>query len=115
MVQSAEMVLDAPGLPDDFYINLLDWSSANVVAIGLGQSVHLWNCNTGAVDELVQGDADVTSLSWEKTGRLISVGLANNDVQLWSMSPKRMVRRHGRCLSRFMCYWCCNIQVTESM
>lgn len=35
-------VLDAPSLQDDFYLNLLDWSASNVVAVGLGSSVYLW-------------------------------------------------------------------------
>lgn len=29
--KSAEKVLDCPGLVDDYYLNLLDWSSTNVV------------------------------------------------------------------------------------
>jgi len=29
-------VLDAPQLTDDFYLNLVDWSSENVLAVGLG-------------------------------------------------------------------------------
>jgi len=28
-------VLDAPGLIDDFYLNLLDWSTRNLIAVGL--------------------------------------------------------------------------------
>jgi cell division cycle 20-like protein 1 (cofactor of APC complex) len=29
-------VLDAPALQDDFYLNLVDWSSSNLLAVGLG-------------------------------------------------------------------------------
>ena len=29
-------VLDAPALQDDFYLNLVDWSAQNVLAVGLG-------------------------------------------------------------------------------
>lgn len=29
-------VLDAPALKDDFYLNLIDWSSENILAVGLG-------------------------------------------------------------------------------
>lgn len=47
-----ERILDAPGLLDDYYLNLLDWSSNNVVAIALNKSVFLWNAATGDVDEL---------------------------------------------------------------
>lgn len=40
---SAERILDAPDLSDDFYLNLLDWSARNTLAVALGQSVYLWN------------------------------------------------------------------------
>ena len=29
-------VLDAPSLSDDFYLNLVDWSDQNFLAVGLG-------------------------------------------------------------------------------
>ena len=35
-------VLDAPELADDFYLNLVDWSSTNVLGVGLGSCVYLW-------------------------------------------------------------------------
>ncbi|KAM1243255.1 hypothetical protein ACFX2G_035537 [Malus domestica] len=34
-------VLDAPSLQDDFYLNLVEWSSQNALAVGLGTSVYL--------------------------------------------------------------------------
>ena len=36
-------VLDAPALQDDFYLNLVDWSASNVLAVGLGSCVYLWS------------------------------------------------------------------------
>ena len=39
-------VLDAPDLQDDYYLNLLDWSSQNILAVGLGTAVYLWNAST---------------------------------------------------------------------
>ena len=36
-------VLDAPALSDDFYLNLIDWSPRNQLAVGLGNSIYLWN------------------------------------------------------------------------
>jgi len=36
-------VLDAPALSDDFYLNLIDWSSQNQLAVGLGNCIYLWN------------------------------------------------------------------------
>lgn len=45
-------VLDAPALQDDFYLNLLDWSSANVLAVGLANCVYLWSAHTSEVTKL---------------------------------------------------------------
>ena len=42
-------VLDAPLLQDDFYLNLVDWSSQNILAVGLGSSVYLWSAFTSKV------------------------------------------------------------------
>ena len=36
-------VLEAPALQDDFYLNLIDWSAQNYIAVGLATSVYLWN------------------------------------------------------------------------
>lgn len=40
-------VLSAPGLEDDYYLRLLDWSSDDHLAVGLGRDVDLWNSSTG--------------------------------------------------------------------
>jgi cell division cycle protein 20 (cofactor of APC complex) len=34
--QSADRILDAPEFRTDFYLNLVDWSSTNVIAVALG-------------------------------------------------------------------------------
>ena len=36
-------VLDAPELADDFYLNLVDWSQQDVLAVGLNKCVYLWS------------------------------------------------------------------------
>jgi cell division cycle 20-like protein 1 (cofactor of APC complex) len=45
-------VLDAPALSDDFYLNLIDWSSQNQLAVGLGNCIYLWNAETSKVTKL---------------------------------------------------------------
>ena len=63
-------VLDAPALQDDFYLNLVDWSSSNLLAVGLGSSVYLWSATSNKVTKLYdlgQNDA-VTSVQWSISG-----------------------------------------------
>jgi cell division cycle 20-like protein 1 (cofactor of APC complex) len=62
-------VLDAPELQDDFYLNLVDWSSQNVLSVGLGACVYLWSACTSQVTRLCDLTPDndtVTSVSWSE-------------------------------------------------
>ena len=85
-------ILDAPDIVDDYYLNLLSWSSTNVLAVALANNVYLWNAATNEVSELLQleqGDC-VTSVSWAPGGSHLCVGTDSAAVQLWDTS--RMVR-----------------------
>jgi len=58
-------VLDAPDLQDDFYLNLVDWGSSNVLGVGLANSVYMWNSQSGRVTKLCElKDDTVTSVNW---------------------------------------------------
>lgn len=47
-------ILDAPNLQDDFYLNLVDWSSQNMLAVALNNSVYLWNGENNKVSKLLE-------------------------------------------------------------
>ena len=67
-------VLDAPELQDDFYLNLVDWSSQNMLSVGLGTCVYLWSAHTSQVTRLcdLSTDSDsVTSVAWSDRVRLV--------------------------------------------
>lgn len=97
-----ERVLDAPGLMDDFYLNVLDWSSKNVLAVGLGSSVYLWNGQDSSVKELLTlssrsplseiPSSHISSLSWIKDGRTLAVGSSDGQIQLWDVERGRKLR-----------------------
>ena len=36
-------ILDTPSSQDDFYLNLVNWSSNNILAVGLSNSIYLWS------------------------------------------------------------------------
>jgi len=91
-----ERILDAPDLMDDYYLNLIDWSCVNIIAVALGQSVYLWNAATGAIDELLtleHEDDYVSSVSWVKEGgSYLAVGTNHCDVALWDVEASRQLR-----------------------
>ncbi|KAJ6757425.1 CELL DIVISION CYCLE 20 CDC20 FIZZY -RELATED [Salix koriyanagi] len=93
--QTSERTLDAPDLVDDFYLNLLDWGSSNVLAIALGSTVYLWDASEGSTSELVtvdDEDGPITSVNWAPDGRHIAIGLNNSHVQLWDSASNKQLR-----------------------
>jgi cell division cycle 20, cofactor of APC complex len=94
-IQTApERVLDAPGLVDDYYLNLLDWSSGNQVAIGLERSVYVWSADSGTVSCLLDAPADtyISSVKWSGDGAYVGVGLGSGEVQIWDVEEATKLR-----------------------
>ncbi|KAJ9525874.1 hypothetical protein QJQ45_009250 [Haematococcus lacustris] len=93
--QTQERILDAPDLVDDYYLNLLDWSCNNSIAIALGSTVYLWNAATGSVEELCtlpnEGDY-VGSVAWSADGAYLAVGTSDAKVQIWDASRCKQIR-----------------------
>jgi cell division cycle protein 20 (cofactor of APC complex) len=96
----AEKVLDAPDMLDDFYLNLLDWSPDNILAVALNQSVYLWHATDGRITKLMEvGENDtVTSVSWVPLSTPhIAIGTSNPNscVQLWDVNKQKRLRNFG--------------------
>jgi cell division cycle 20-like protein 1 (cofactor of APC complex) len=103
-------VLDAPALQDDFYLNLVDWSSLNVLAVGLGSCVYLWSASSSKVTKLCDLAASediVTSVSWAQRGTHLAVGTNRGEVQLWDTVNCKIVRSmHGHSARVGTLAWC---------
>ncbi|KAK6202598.1 anaphase promoting complex, Cdc20, Cdh1, and Ama1 subunits [Scheffersomyces amazonensis] len=89
-----ERVLDAPGFVDDFYLNLLAWSSTNLLAIGLEDAVYIWNASTGSVGILCElpNKTLVTSLRWSDDGSYISIGKEDGLIEIWDIESNTKLR-----------------------
>jgi cell division cycle protein 20 (cofactor of APC complex) len=89
-----EKILDAPGLVDDFYLNLMDWSSKNILAVGLENIVYIWNGDTGEVHEFCKTKEDdyISSLKWVGDGSFLAVGTGAGDAQIWDLDSTSKVR-----------------------
>ncbi|XP_036596326.1 fizzy-related protein homolog [Trichosurus vulpecula] len=87
-------VLEAPDLENDVCLNLLDWSSLNVISVGLGTCAFLWNADTLQVSQLcdlsVERDS-VTSLCWSNQGNLLALGTDTGYVQIWDVAAEKKV------------------------
>ncbi|ORZ26541.1 WD40-repeat-containing domain protein [Lobosporangium transversale] len=95
ILTSPDRVLDAPGLMDDYYLNLLDWSCSNMIAIALDKSVFVWDAESGHAESLLTltGNTDaVASVSWAYDGLSLAVGTFKGDTQIWDIETKTKVR-----------------------
>ncbi|KAI8076569.1 WD40-repeat-containing domain protein [Gilbertella persicaria] len=88
-----EKILDAPYIADDYYLNVLDWSKTNVVAVALDKAVYLWNANNGTIQALNYNDEDtVASVSWSGDGSYLCVGTTTGDTQIWDVQANTKLR-----------------------
>jgi cell division cycle 20-like protein 1 (cofactor of APC complex) len=87
-------VLDAPGLADDFYLNLIDWSSQNVLLVGLKGDVYMWDGFTTTVSKLatMEGGQVATSVTWSARGAHAALGTENGIVQIYDATACKLVR-----------------------
>ncbi|KAL4503155.1 hypothetical protein ABPG72_014384 [Tetrahymena utriculariae] len=89
-------VLDAPSLQDDFYLNLVDWSSNNILAVALGSCVYLWKADNNKVIKFCDlGSTSVTSVAWHPKGHQLSLGTSAGQVQVWDASSLKMLRSYN--------------------
>lgn len=86
-------VLDAPSLADDFYFDLIDWSSTDVVAVALDKAIFLSNNTTGEVTHLGDSDDEFTSLSWVGAGSHLAVGHKSGLIGIYDVTKKKCIRR----------------------
>ena len=90
-------VLDAPELADDFYLNLVDWSSTNVLGVGLGSSVYLWTAHTAVVSklcDLASTNDTVSSISWVQKGSTLAVGTLTGRLHIYDAHTLQLQRTY---------------------
>ncbi|XP_058850597.1 cell division cycle protein 20 homolog B-like [Acipenser ruthenus] len=90
-----EMKLDITGLRDDYYLNLLDWNSKNLVAVALNSSTYMWNAKTHKTLGGIHFNSDtkyVSSVAWINHGNCLAIGTSDGEVQLWDVETKKRLR-----------------------
>ncbi|KAJ1727966.1 substrate-specific activator of APC-dependent proteolysis, partial [Coemansia biformis] len=90
-------VLDAPGIRDDYYLNLIDWSSSNRVSVALNSEVYVWDAKSSLTSRLCDVSVDrssewVTSVGWAENGKHLAIGLHSGAVQIWDVNRGQRIR-----------------------
>ncbi|KAF7295227.1 WD-REPEATS-REGION domain-containing protein [Mycena indigotica] len=90
-------VLDAPELAEDFYLNLVDWSSTNVLGVGLGSCVYLWTAHNAAVNrlcDLSDTNDSISSVSWVQKGSTLAVGTLSGRLHVYDANRITLLRTY---------------------
>lgn len=104
-------VLDAPGLRDDYYLNILDWSAQNLLAVALNESIYVWDPSLGTVQLLshVHGAFDyISSLVFSADGSVLSMASSQGCLSSFDMNGGRKIQDFalkdaGRIATMAMC------------
>ena len=83
-----------PALKDDFYYNLIDWSSKNFLSVGLNRAVFLWSAATSKVILLTGRDEnrdEVSSVCWSQGSSALAVGGKEGSLQLWDPEKREEI------------------------
>lgn len=89
-----DRILDAPDVLNDYYLQLLDWSDTNILAVALNREVYLWNAQTGDIVNLLQlPERDyVCSVAWIEGANHLAVGTSAGEIQLWDADASKRLR-----------------------
>lgn len=104
IAQTPERILDAADMVDDFYMNLMDWSSTDLLGVALRNVVYLWNAATCNITQLPQrpdssssgggpsASVLVSGLNWAPDGQHLAVGRTDGSVDVWDVETQTVVR-----------------------
>ncbi|XP_009988788.1 PREDICTED: cell division cycle protein 20 homolog B [Tauraco erythrolophus] len=87
--------LHIAGLRNDYYLNILDWSLENLIAIAVGPAAHIWTGGTLQAIESIDLNCNskyISSLAWIKEGTCLAIGTSDGEVQLWDIETKKRLR-----------------------
>ncbi|CAE6474354.1 unnamed protein product, partial [Rhizoctonia solani] len=75
-------------------LNLVDWSSTNLLGVGLGSCVYLWSAENSKVVKLCDlGNVNpVTSVSWVQKGSTVAIGTQNGEILIYDATTLQKQR-----------------------
>lgn len=96
-------ILDAPGLINDYYLNLLDWR-ANRISIALGDTLYNYNVSTKNASEIFNISNSKGYISCVKSfENKLAIGDSTGQIQIYDYEMERIVDRKAYNKGRVGC------------
>lgn len=85
-------ILEAIGLEDDFYKNVLDWSSKDIIAVALKNILYLYFNKSQETFKIREyGEYEICSLKFSKDGRYLAVGTSHGNLDIIDIHTLQLV------------------------
>jgi cell division cycle 20-like protein 1 (cofactor of APC complex) len=98
-------VLDAPGMPDDFYMNILDWSSCGKLFVALQNCVYTWCPVTNQASKLFSASPNehITCLKANQDSSILSIAHNSGVIKLMDLEKATEIRQMHSQKARVAC------------
>ncbi|KRZ78520.1 Cell division cycle protein 20 -like protein, partial [Trichinella papuae] len=98
--EEPEKILDAPDILNDFYLNILDWSSRHCLAVALNNELFCCTLKSGNVVGQIKLLCQsyrysdfITAVKFTPDGLSLVVAYDSNIVELWDVEQMQRIRR----------------------
>lgn len=106
-------VLDAPGMEDDFYRQVLEWTPSNILLVALQHNIYSWNPTTNETALLYSTEDKedkISAIKSDEAGELIAVGTALGSLHLINLTTNKEIKLQNN-FGRISCIDFCQNQL----
>lgn len=86
-------ILDAPGVSDDYYLNILDWSASNHIGIALSDEVYLYGVESKDVISLAAFNNSMYASSLKFNSTMLAVGMSSGEILFYDIETCKLIRK----------------------
>ena len=93
--KTADLAVNLPEFPGDYYLNALDWSSGNLIGAVSYQKSYLINASSGNSEGLAHRFPDPSSVKFSEDGSRVAFGTESGLVEIWDVQQRRFLYAKG--------------------
>ena len=86
-------ILDTPGVDDNYYTNILDWSSQNFICISLSNIGYLFDYSSMDFEQIYEAEEDenITSTVFNREGDKVAIGNDFGEILIFDIQTQKCI------------------------